>query len=87
VAASFADYMSATTQPFTVGGGEQLFKVWFEEGRLNVSVVPAHDSSRTAARLLFDEAGEAESVLHLAAGEYVLDVESTGAWAVEVRER
>jgi hypothetical protein len=87
VAASFADYRSAVTQPFTLSGGEQLFKMWFEEGRLTVAVVPADDRARTMETLRYEQAGETESTLHLPAGEYVLDVTSTGAWAVEVRER
>jgi hypothetical protein len=87
VAASFADYRSAVTQPFTLSGGEQLFRVWFEEGRLTVAVVSADDRSRIIKTLRYSQAGEAESALRLPAGDYVLDVESTGAWAIEVRER
>jgi hypothetical protein len=87
VVASFGDYRSATTQPFSLRGGEQAFTVWFEEGELVVAVLATSNRTKPVATLTYRQAGLTETTLRLDSGEYVLDVHTTGAWGAEIRER
>jgi hypothetical protein len=87
--ASFANSRDASTDTFTLKGGEERYQVWFAEisEKATVTIFSTADASSPVETLEFTEAGVHEPVLHLGSGEYYLDVHVSSQWAVAILER